>query len=242
MQIQPLIDDLKQLRLEGMAEALQQQADVPNSASLSFEDRLQSLILAEQSSKDAKRFQRLMRAAKLKIAANPEDVVYTADRGLDKSEMASLLRLDWVRQGRNVLVTGATGTGKTWIACCFGVQAARFGLRVAYRRVNRMLEDMEIGHDDGTLAKQRNQLAKSDLLILDDFGLTPLTPIGRSDLLEVLDDRVGSGATIIAGQMPVKNWHAYIEDPAIADAIMDRVSHNGTRLTLSGSSMRGRES
>ena len=88
--------------------------------------------------------------------------------------------------------------------------------------------------------KQRNQLAKSDLLILDDFGLTPLTPIGRSDLLEVLDDRVGSGATIIAGQMPVKNWHAYIEDPAIADAIMDRVSHNGTRLTLSGSSMRGR--
>lgn len=152
--------------------------------------------------------------------------------------MADLLTCTWVRTHRNVLVTGATGTGKTWIGCALGVQAARHGMTVAYRRTARLLEEMAIGHEDGTIARQRNQLAKAQLLILDDFGLTALSNRGRSDLLEVLDDRVGSGATIILGQMPVKEWHRYINDPALADAILDRLVHSSVKLDLQGESMR----
>lgn len=239
MQTQPIVDELRQLKLDGMAEALQQQAEIPNSGSMSFEDRLQALVAAERVNQNDKRYRRLLRAAKLKLAAQPEDIDFRPGRGLDKAQIVSLLHLDWVQRAQSLLITGSTGTGKTWLACCFGVQAARRGLRVVYRRVNRMLEDMEYGHDDGSIARQRNHLAKADLLILDDFGLTALNPIGRSDLLEVLDDRSSNGATIIAGQMPVKHWHEFIGDAAIADAVMDRIAHNGHRIALTGDSMRG---
>lgn len=139
-----------------------------------------------------------------------------------------------------MLVTGLTGTGKTWLACALGMRAARKGHTVVYRRVGRMLEELEVAHADGSLAKVRNQLAKVDLLILDDFGLTQLNNRGRADLLEVLDDRVGSGATIVAGQMPIKDWHAFINDPALADAILDRLIHSSHKLVLKGESMRKR--
>lgn len=179
-----------------------------------------------------------MKNGKLKVVAAPEDMDYQAPRGIDKAVLADLLTCSWIGAHRNVLITGATGTGKTWIGCMLGVQAARQGLTVAYRRTARLLEEMAIGHEDGTIARQRHQLAKAQLLILDDFGLTALSNRGRSDLLEVLDDRVGTGATIILGQMPVKEWHHYINDPALADAILDRLVHSSVKLELKGESMR----
>ncbi|BFI96585.1 MAG: IS21-like element ISFK1 family helper ATPase IstB [Rhodanobacter sp.] len=188
--------------------------------------------------RDNQRYQRLLKNAKLKVIAAPEEIDYRPERGLDKSVMADLLTGFWIGAHRNVLITGATGTGKTWLGCALGVQAARLGFTVAYRRTARLLEEMAIGHEDGTIARQRNQLSKAQLLILDDFGLTALTNRERSDLLEVLDDRVGSGATIILCQMPVKDWHSYINDPAMADAILDRLVHSSVKLDLKGESMR----
>lgn len=137
-----------------------------------------------------------------------------------------------------MLITEQTGNGKTWLACALGVQAARKGLTVSYRRMGRLLEEMAVAHADGSIGKLRSQLAKCQLLILDDFGLNPLSASGRADLLEVLDNRVGTGATIVAGQMPVNDWYGFINDPALADAILDRLVHSSHRLTLKSESMR----
>jgi len=232
------LEQLRALRLTGMAEAFSQQMTDAVFASLSFEQRVQMLVEAEHTQRGNQRYQRILKNAKLKVIAAPEDLDYRSGRGLDKAVMAELLTGAWIGMHRSVLITGATGTGKTWAGCALGVQAARQGITVAYRRTARLLEEMAIGHEDGTIARQRNQLAKAQLLILDDFGLTALSNRGRSDLLEVLDDRVGSGATIILGQMPVKDWHHYINDPALADAILDRLVHSSVKLELKGESMR----
>lgn len=232
------IEQLRGLRLSGMAEAFGHQLTDTVFASLGFEQRVQMMVDAENAQRDTQRCQRILKNAKLKVVATPEDLDYRSGRGLDKALMADLLTCSWIGAHRNVLITGATGTGKTWIACALGVQAARKGLTVAYRRTARLLEEMAIGHEDGTIARQRHQIAKAQLLILDDFGLTALSSRGRSDLLEILDDRVGAGATIILGQMPVKDWHGYINDPALADAILDRLVHSSVKLDLKGESMR----
>lgn len=232
------IEQLRALRLTGMAEAFAHQMTDAVFASLSFEQRVQMMVEAEGAQRDNQRYQRILKNARLKVIAVPEDIDYRPGRGLDKSVMADLLTGSWIGAHRNVLITGATGTGKTWIGCALGVQAARLGITVAYRRTARLLEEMAIGHEDGTIARQRNQLAKAQLLILDDFGLSALSNRGRSDLLEVLDDRVGVGATIILGQMPVKDWHHYINDPALADAILDRLVHSSVKVDLKGESMR----
>ncbi len=232
------IGQLRSLRLAGMAQAFEQQIGDSAFASLAFEQRVQMMVEAEASQRDTQRYLRLLKTAKLKVVAAPEDIDYRPGRGLDKTVIADLLTCTWINAHRNVLITGATGTGKTWLGCALGVQAARHGISVAYRRTARMLEEMAIGHEDGTISRQRNQLEKAHLLILDDFGLTALSNRGRSDLLEVLDDRVGSGATLIIGQMPVKEWHGYINDPALADAILDRLVHSSVKLDLKGDSMR----
>lgn len=238
MNHQHTIEQLRELRLTGMAEAFAHQMTDSVFASLAFEQRMQMMVEAERAQRDNQRYQRILKNAKLKVMAAPEDLDYRSGRGLDKAVMADLLTCSWIVAHRNVLITGATGTGKTWIGCALGIQAARQGLTVAYRRTARLLEEMAIGHEDGTIARQRNQLTKAQLLILDDFGLTALSSRGRSDLLEVLDDRVGVGATIILGQMPVKDWHNYINDPALADAILDRLVHSSVKLDLKGESMR----
>lgn len=238
MNHQHMIEQLRELRLAGMAEAFAHQMTDSVFASLAFEQRVQMMVEAECAQRDNQRYQRILKNAKLKVLAAPEDIDYRSGRGLDKALVAELLTCSWIVGHRNVLITGSTGTGKTWIGCALGVQAARHGLTVAYRRTSRLLEEMAIGHEDGTIARQRHQLAKAQLLILDDFGLTALSSRGRSDLLEVLDDRVGVGATIILGQMPVKDWHNYINDPALADAILDRLVHSSVKLDLKGESMR----
>lgn len=238
MTLQATIDQLRDLKLSGMVAGLDHQLSQVAYAELSFEQRLGHLVDAETSHRSSQRLKRLLKNAKLKVQAEPEAIDYHPTRGLDRAFMGDLLTSQWMLQQQNLLITGPTGTGKTWLACAFAVQAARQGFTVGYRRLGRLLEDMEIAHADGSLRKLRQQLAKLQLLILDDFGLDPLTTRGRSDLLELLDDRVGSGSTIVAGQLPIKGWHNFINDPAMADAILDRLIHSSLKLTLKGESLR----
>jgi len=242
MTLQSTQERMRELRLHGMLEALAHQQSQASYSSLGFEQRLAHLVDAEQSHRDTQRLQRLLKSAKLKHSATPEAIDYRHSRGLDRGLVADLLTCGWIERQQNALITGPTGTGKTWLACALGTQAARHGHSVLYRRTGRLLEEMDVAHKDGSLAKLRVQLVKTKLLILDDFGLTGLNARGRSDLLEILDDRVGTGSTIMLGQMPVKDWHAFINDPALADAILDRLIHSSHKLELKGDSMRKRKS
>jgi DNA replication protein DnaC len=238
MTIATTLDALISLRLRGMHDALQQQLTQASYINLSFEQRLQMLVDSERSHRDSRRFSTILRKAKLKLSAQPEDIIYSHDRGFERATFADLLTCAWIYKSLNVLMTGATGTGKTWLACALAVEAARRGLTVSYKRVGRLLEEMSYAHEDGSILKLRIQLAKVQLLILDDFGLSALDARARADLLEVLDDRVGSGATIVLGQMPVRDWHGFINDPAMADAILDRLIHSSVKVELQGESMR----
>jgi DNA replication protein DnaC len=236
------IETLRSLRLSGMAEGFEQQISQTSFSSLSFEQRFQMTVLSEISHRESQRYKRVLKNAKLKVIAMPEDINYSTDRDLDRAAVASLMTCTWIHKAQNILITGATGTGKTFLACAFGVEAARHGITVSYRRVNRLLEEMNIAHKDGSISKLRSQLSKTDLLILDDFGLAPIIAQGRSDLLEILDDRIGSSSTIILGQMPINGWHDYINDPAMADAILDRLIHNSHIFPLKGESIRKKQS
>lgn len=238
MTINNTLDQLRTLRLFGMHEGLTRQLEHTAFLGMSFEQRLQALVDAETSHRDSERFRRIMRNAKLKVQAEPESIDFRPTRGIEKASIADLLTCAWIQKQMNLLMTGATGTGKTWLACALAVQAARLGITVTYRRAGRLLEEMAIAHDTGSITKLRNQLAKVQLLVLDDFGLTALTSRGRTDLLELLDDRVGTNSTIVLGQMPVKEWHGFINDPALADAILDRLVHSSVKIALKGESMR----
>ena len=238
MSLQNRMDQLRQLKLAGMLSGLEHQLAHLEYTSLAFEQRLAHLVDAEISQRESQRFKRLMRYAKLKVHAEPEAIDYRSNRGLDRAVMADLLTCAWIERRQNLILTGQTGTGKTWLACALAVQAARKGMSVGYHRVGRLLESMETARADGSLPKLRSQVTRFQMLILDDFGLTALAARGRADLLEILDDRVGSGATLVAGQMPVKEWHGYINDPALADAILDRLIHSSHKLQLKGESMR----
>lgn len=233
------LEQLQDLRLTGMATALEQQQDNPAHQSLSFDERLGMLVDAEAHERSQRKELRLLKASKLKASnACLEDVHYGGRKGLDKSQIASLSLCHWVDKHQNLLLTGATGVGKTWLACAFGMAVIRRGQPVMYQRVSRLLEETEIARADGSLPKLRAKIAKCQLLILDDWGMSPLTDIGRQDLLEFVDDRAGSGAIIIASQLPVKSWYDYINEPTLADAILDRIVHRSHKINLSGGSMR----
>jgi len=180
----------------------------------------------------------LLKVARFKERAMPEDLIYRPDRGLDRSQIGDLLTCEWIARRQNLVLTGSTGTGKTWIACALGMQAARSGRSVLYHRASLLLEALEIAHADGSISRLRGLLAKAELLIIDDFGLTPLTARSKSDLLELLDARLGTGSTVVAGQLPIKSWHDFIADPALADAILDRLIHSAHKVQLKGESMR----
>ncbi|PZP59106.1 MAG: AAA family ATPase [Pseudoxanthomonas spadix] len=231
------IEHFKALRLTGMAEAYGHQIGNPAFVDIGFEQRVQMLVEAELSKRDTQRYERLIKAAKLRVQAMPEDIDYRPARGLEKAKVADLLTNQWVRNHRNVLLTGATGTGKTWLACALAVNAARYGIPILYQRAAIMLEAMAIAHETGDIEKVRNQYARPQLLVLDDFGLVPLQSRHKTDLLELVERRA-EVSTIVAGQMPVGKWHEYIGDPAVADAIMDRLVNTSVRIELKGESLR----
>lgn len=238
MSIEQTAAGLVGLSLKGMADALRQQSESPAFAELPFAERLMHLVHAEMSWRDAGRLKRILRSARLKVAANPDEIDFRAERGLDRSQIAELLTCRWIERHDDVVITGATGTGKTWLSCALAMQAARHGLTVRYARTSNLLEDVLLAHQDGSIGKMRTALARFDLLVLDDFGLAPMIEQGKLDLLDIVDGRTRSGSIIYRGQLPLKDWHAYIDSPMVADAIVDRVASNAHRLQLHGDSMR----
>lgn len=239
MLIQQTLQSLRDLRLHAMAEAFEQQRGNPALQELPFEDRLSMLVDHERQSRETRRVQRLLKTARLKVSnAAVEDIDFRASRGLDKRQVTSLMNCDWIHKGQNLILTGPTGVGKTWLACAFANQAARRGMPVIYRRLPRLLEEIDIAREDSSLLKFRHQLTKARLLVLDDWGVATLTDQGRQDLLELVDDRVGTLSTAITSQLPVDAWHTYLGEPTIADAILDRLVHSAHRIALKGESMR----
>lgn len=243
MLTQPTVEKLKSMRLDALAAAWAAQQKDSQFAGLGFDERLGMLIDAEWMSRENKRVDRSLKEAKLKLgAACIEDIDYPARRELDKASIKQLATCRWVHEHLNVVVTGATGTGKTYLACALAQQACRKGYRALYRRATRLSDELGLARADGTLAQVLKRLAKVDVLVIDDWGLAPLKDQDRRDLYEVLDDRYGSRSTIMTSQLPPAKWHDYVGDPMVADAVCDRILHNAHRIVLKGPSRRKEDS
>ncbi len=242
MLTQHTFTQLKALKLDGIARAFEEQLAQPAAASLSFEERFGMLVDREIAHRDGKRLTRLLKSAKLKDSrACLEDIDYRSGRGLDKHLLASLAGGEWIRSAHNVLICGATGCGKTWLACALGHNAARQGFSVLYARASRLIEELRIAHGDGSFTRRLAQLARIDVLLIDDFAQTALEASDRSDLLELIDDRVNIRSSVITSQLPIERWHEYLNDPTLADAILDRIVHRSHKLKLKGDSLRKKE-
>ncbi len=234
----PTHEHLTQLRLFGMARALAEQASLPDIDSLSFEERLGLLVDRERVERQNRLAASRLRRARLKQPAVAEDIDYRHPRGLDKALFRRLLTGDWVHSHQNVLITGPTGVGKTYLACALANAVCRQGRTALYQRLPRLFEELAVSRGDGRYARLMTSLAKVDVLILDDWGLALLDDERRRDLLEVLDERYQTRSTIITSQLPVATWHDALGDPTLADAILDRLVHHAHPLNLDGESLR----
>lgn len=234
----PTLDKLNALRFTGMVKALTDQAELPDIEQLSFEERLGLLVDREMTERADRRLQTRLRQAKLKHSACVEDIDYRGGRSLDKVLIRDLASCRWVQQHLNLIITGPTGVGKTWIACALAHKACQEGYRARYLRLPRLLESLPIAKGDGSYTKLLLQLSRLDVLILDDWGLSPLKAEQRTDLLEILEDRNETGSTIVTSQLPIESWHDMIGEATIADAILDRLVHSAYKLKLKGESMR----
>ncbi|MCG5529197.1 MULTISPECIES: IS21-like element helper ATPase IstB [Halorhodospira] len=235
---QQTIEQLRTLKLTGMLEALEQQQAQPQTHELSFEQRLAMLVERERLHRENRRLARLLQQARLRVPACVEDIDYRHPRGLEKPRMAALAQCDWIRQAQNLCLTGPTGCGKTWLACAIGNQACRQGLSVRYLRLPKLFEQLRIAHGDGSYPRLMARLLKTELIIIDDWGIQKISAAQRQDLMEVIEDRHGRRSTLIASQMPVEHWHELIGEATLADAILDRLLHGAHRLELRGESMR----
>ena len=234
----PTLEKLQTLKFTGMVKALSEQLQMPEIQQLCFEERLGLLVDREMTERENRRLQTRLRTARLRQSACLEDIDYRHPRGLDKSLIASLSSCQWVAEHLNVLITGPTGVGKTWIACALAHKACREGYTAQYLRLPRLLAELPIAKGDGRYPKLLASLAKTGLLVLDDWGLVKLTAEQRRDLLEILEDRHGTRSTLVTSQLPVEHWHQMIGDPTLADAILDRLVHNAYKINLKGESMR----
>ena len=241
MLTEPTVEKLRELRLEVMAATfLEQQRDL-ETARLSFEERLGLMVDAEWIQQQNKRLQRRLREAKLKLPqACVEDIDYPARRELDRAVIRRLSTCRWIEEYENLAITGATGVGKTYITCALAHQACRKGYRAIYRRVPRLFQEFNLARADGTYVRLLAKFARIHILVLEDFGLTPLSDQDRYDLLEILEDRYGRRSTIVTSQLPPDRWHDHLADPTVADAILDRLIHNAHRIELKGPSRRKR--
>ena len=235
----PTSERLTALGLAGMARALDEQRRAgPAYEALGFEERLGLLVDREAAERDTKRLTARLKFAALRQTASVQDLDLRTPRGLDRAVMAHLIDGGWIDRHENLLITGQTGLGKSWIACALGHKACRDGRSVVYHRVPRLFEALALARGDGRHTRMLKAIAKLEVLILDDRGLAILAPSERRDLPENLEDRHGRGSTIVTSQLPVEHWHEAIGDPTLADAILDRLVHNAHRLQLSGESMR----
>ena len=235
----PTLDKLHGLRLPAMARAWEDQQQQADVATLAFDERFGLLVDAEWLARENKRLARALREAKLKLPqACVEDIDYPARRELDKAVIRQLATCRWIAEHQNVLVTGATGTGKSFIACALAQQACRRGYRAYYRRASRLFDDLRLARADGTYGRVLGRLARLDVLVVDDWGLAPSQDQERRDLLEILEDRYGSRSMIVTSQLPPAQWHDHLGEPTVADAICDRLLHNAHRLVLKGPSRR----
>lgn len=232
------LDQLGELKLHGMAKAFEEQLAMPEIGELSFEERLGLLVEREATERASRRVTTRLRKAKLREQAAVEDIDWRARRGLDKGQILRLASCEWIADHLNVLITGKAGVGKTFLACALAHKACREGYTALYLRLPKLLRDLQIARGDGRYDGLLHSYARTDLLVLDDWGLAPLGAPERRDVLEILEDRHGLRSTVVASQLPVDAWYETIGDPTLADAILDRLIHGAYTLTLEGDSMR----
>ncbi|UCD81813.1 MAG: IS21-like element helper ATPase IstB [Desulfobacterales bacterium] len=238
----PIADKLQQMKFYGMLTALEEQMQMADIEKLTFEDRLALLVDREMTVRENRRLKTRLRKARLRENACIEDIDFRHPRGLDKSLFMNLADCRFLKEHNNVLIIGPTGVGKTYLACALAQNACRNGYTALYFRLPRLLHDLSIAKADGRYSNLLKSIARTDLLVLDDWGLSKFVKEQRHDLLEILEDRNGLRSTLVTSQLPVKHWHEIIADATLADAILDRLVHNAYKLVLKGESMRKKRS
>jgi DNA replication protein DnaC len=237
----PTLEQLNDMRLSGMAQALKEQWEIEGIEEMSFEERLGLLVEREAVTRESRKLQTRLRKAKLRQNACIEDIDFKQPRGLDRSLVTRLADCQWIKKQQNLIITGPTGVGKSYLACAFAQKSCREGYSSLYLRISRLFKDLSLAKGDGRYVKMLSNFAKTDLLVLDDYGLVKLNQEQRHDLLEILEDRYGLKSILVTSQLPVEHWHEQIGDPTLADAILDRMIHNAHTINLKGDSMRKRK-
>ena len=238
MLLHPTLEKLTTMRFSGMAAALEEQMKMDGLQDIGFEERLGLLLDHEQAVRDTRRLKTRLSKDKLRQNASIEDIDFRHPRGLDKSLVLRLADCQWIKSHNNLIITGPTGVGKSFIACAFTQKACREGFNTLYLRLTKLFEDLSLAKGDGRYLKLLSSFAKADLLVLDDYGLIPLNQEQRHDFLEILEDRHNLKSTLVTSQLPIEHWHEQIGDPTLADAILDRLVHSAHKIKLKGESMR----
>lgn len=238
MLTQPTIEKLNSMKLAAMAKAFADQMQCPDMTQLTFEERFGLIVDYQITDLENRRMQNRLRTAKLRLSASIEDLDFRQGRGMDRSTVMSLAGNQWVKSHHNILVTGPTGAGKSYLACALAQKACRDGHTVLYQRLPRLLQDISVARHDGRYHKLMNQVVKCEVLVLDDLLISPLSREEQKELLEIVEDRYDRKATVVTSQLPIKAWHDSMQDPTLADAILDRLVHNAYKVELKGESMR----